>query len=205
MPIRNPDGTLFELRKPNPIMRKQSTWDDGKMFRLHNFQWDAVATNVAQDESAPLPPPEPIPSPVSEPSIAEIPTVEIEVPAKPLPVPPKTPPKKNPTPLKDVPRLLAHCLLSAEVETHVDDLYGEMSKRVVYGEKVSLELIVAGRTPVGVVFWTNLEASGDCRIKSGAIIYVPADREWWKVNAVQAQAGGWLLECMPSDLTPSFG
>ena len=41
MTIKNKDGSLFQLNKPNPLMKTQSLWKD--KYILHNCEWEPVA------------------------------------------------------------------------------------------------------------------------------------------------------------------
>ena len=40
--IKNKDGSVYKLSRPNPVMFQQDFWDDGSKFILHNFTYNEV-------------------------------------------------------------------------------------------------------------------------------------------------------------------
>ena len=78
-------------------------------------------------------------------------------------------------------------------------LYGDTIKRVVYGNKFTMEMEKVAQENVTLTFWTNAKF-----LEKSSIIYVPEDRQWWKVSSCIEQENGFLIQTITSDQTPSF-
>lgn len=50
MPIKNRDGTTYQVQKPNPIMTTQSLWSKDEMAIMHNKFGKKVRLSKKQDE-----------------------------------------------------------------------------------------------------------------------------------------------------------
>lgn len=174
MSIRNKDGSIFKLRGPNPVMNKQSFWDEDS--QVHNFDPPEFVSN--QDD---------IP-------LQNIPTEEVHVTVKEIEPTKLQNPTKKVVP-KEVQRINVNVLMMKIVE---DNLYGQHKMR--YDDKpITTELVLVTRDDLNFVVWTNA-----IEIPKYSIIYVPEDRRWWKVQNSVVRSEGWLMQCVPSDLQPSF-
>ena len=206
MAIKNRDGTTFRLSGPNPIMKSQMLWDD---FQLHNFNLSELTLTdepkepqqqlaiVISEDDHPIP--EKIVKEEETPKktfkdLDEIEPEDFEVPVRETPKPPPPPKKKVPD---NVPKMTIHCL-PAQARQYQDPLYGDTKTMVSYGNKFSLEAVVVSETDLTIDLWTNVS------LGYGSIIFVPKDRRWWKSVKVVEKFGGWLINCVPSELTPSF-
>lgn len=186
MVIKNRDGSVYKLQKPNQIMVNQTLWDDKEKVSVLNFVGEELAVDnivnsppVVNDlklfEEPPAPPPE----------------IKVVVETKPKP-------KLEPEVVKAMDRLAAikrnaYCMPAFEKEV-VDELYGETKKTVIYGDKFVFELIVAKDGDLSCELWT------DAKISKQSVIMIHGERRWWKVIDIQDK----LLLCYPSTLTPSF-
>jgi hypothetical protein len=95
---------------------------------------------------------------------------------------------------------ILYCLPLIQI-TEEDPLYGQQSIKTDWGEKFSFEAIQISATGLTASFYATLSAD---RVPQGSIIYVYKERQWWKVNGVEAAEGGVNIHCMPTDLKPSF-
>lgn len=182
MPIRNKDGSLFELKKPNPLMQNQEIKEE--WYAVHNFDVPKGETLVYDE----------LPEPVV-PIVKQVEKVEIAPPPEPV-VPPPAEEKKESIPKED--KLICYCLPAKFVEVH-DEVYDEVRRKLTYGEKFRFEAVPVRLSDIGYTLWTNI------LIENQSIIYSPEDRRWWKVSRTMMQDnGGFLIECIPSMHKPSF-
>lgn len=127
--IKNKDGTLFRISRPNPMLSNQDLWEDGSKFILHNF-------NVKEEV-------------VDYPRIEDIEPIEIKVPIKETPIPGmKLKPRKE-----DIG--LAYCMPSI-ISMNVDRIYGESRPTISYGPQFKFEIVVKAREDLSIQLWTNL-------------------------------------------------
>lgn len=209
MVIKNKNGTPYNLRGPNPIMKEQDIWDD---FLLHNMNFpENVITNNnkeinqnkpklnlgkvsvqnADDNSKQIIPAEkeiePPVEPKQEPIIIKTNEEEVE---KPTVVNAK---------LLNFKKTVIHCL-PASTEEKIDDLYGEKTLKINYGNKFNFEAIMIREEDLSLQFWTHLE-----KISKYSILY-PKNKEkrWWKVIEIKKAPEGFFIHCMPSEYHPNF-
>lgn len=187
MPLKNKDGTPYELKKPNPLMLNQDVEEEGWII-VHNFNKEEEIINYKkpvqppkQKVEAPIltdPIPEPTPEPEPEPVLnVEPPQVTEEE-------------RENAS--------FCYCL-PAEIKYVHDKLYGESRAVVKYGEKFSFEAIIANRDEMNFVMLTNV------LLPTHSIIYIREDRRWWRVTKTLIRDnGGYLVSCIPSVEKPSF-
>ena len=87
-----------------------------------------------------------------------------------------------------------HCLPA--VSGGEDSLYEQ--SMVVYGQQITLEVLVLQDTDIVWRAWTNVG------VRAESIIYVPSAKRWWHVVQSQPWKGGQLLDCIPSTRKPDF-
>lgn len=80
-----------------------------------------------------------------------------------------------------------------------DSLYGP-KRSFKYGEKFTTELILKERNGLNCVFWMPFKNL----LERGSIIFLWDEKEWWKVSEAKEDNDGILVDCYPSDQTPSF-
>jgi len=189
MAIKNKDGSIYELRKPNPLMKHQELWKD---FQLHNFNFKKETvedtTEVQPHESdfkvkdfvTELE--ESKPEPIVEKPVVVLPDLQQE----------KEQEKKP----------IFHCL-PAVIHRHRDVLYGETYSTVKYDTPFSFEAYVIEQSDLILQFWTSGLVAD--KINEGSVIYPKImEKRWWKVTAKTEKSGGWLYQAIPSEFQPKF-
>lgn len=181
MPIKNIDGSIYRLNSPNPVMSNQDFWNNGSKFILHNFNYsdEVILHNFEEPEVKP-----------KFQSLEDIEVQEIEVPIK------ETPIAKKPRKRKNI--IMIYCMPAIINETY-DSLYDENRVSVSYGQQFTLEAIVTKLSDIQINLWTTTE-----KAVRGSIIYMPENLRWWKVDKLSNKDEGYVLECIPSNLQPSF-
>lgn len=197
MAIKNKDGTIFKLVGPNPIMKNQDFWEESV---LHNFEYKEITTSeVLQKEEEQDPDVMKIVISEEQPELPEYKKIEevvpeeIEVTIKEVPVPEK---KKKKEEIK-IPKWQAHCL-PAVVETVEDQLYGDSKRKISYGNRFSMELIISEENDLLLKAWTNIH------IGEESIVFIVKEKRWWKVDKCEINHGGFMIYCSVSAITPSF-
>ena len=222
MAIKNKDGTIYEVRKPNPLMKNQDTWDNFKTYNMNmdgsivekllkkypvdekiiigNAQVISNKNNkvelISIDEK-PLPSPTEwplptLPPPVSQKIVKKINTDNIE--AKNVQKPIIINSK-----IAHMPKNLLNCLL-AKVEKKYDSLYEDMKVKIRYSKEMSFEAVILEENDLEFNFWTHLDY-----ITSKSIVYpMNRDKRWWKIEEIVKAPQGYFCSCTPSDLQPSF-
>jgi hypothetical protein len=178
MAIKNKDGTIFQLQKPNPIMKDQEFWND---YILHNFNGEET---IAIEQ--------PQPPKKKYQNIEEIIPQEIKVPIKETPIPKKKPkeePKKE-----EPPKTLLYCMPAI---TKHDKLYGE--DRISYGPQFTLESIVIEMDDLTCKLWVNTN-----KVTENSILYMPRTIRWWKAEKITDNNNGHIIVCTPSTIQPDF-
>ncbi len=125
---------------------------------------------------------------------------------KQIPIPTELPvatPEKTPEiPIfeTDTISYFCYCLPATEKENK-DSLYGERIIRLVYGEKFTLQVeIRTAWNDLFIKLWTNSVKE----ISANSILFIPSERRWWKVMNTALSGEGIEMQCILSDLTPSF-
>jgi len=190
MSIRKKDGSVYTLKKPNPLVKKQKMWADffdGNLI-LHNFNWDEQISEKAIEKSPPLNSVAVIeekPVFASNDIIQEIesvPNIEEVVPEENTPV------------------------ANAELKIKKDNLYGDSWGTVQYGKKFIFEAVVVEREDLQFTFWTNK------KLLKGSIVYPIkykdgssfGDYRWWKVAEFSEIENGYLIKTNMSSHHPDF-
>jgi hypothetical protein len=222
MAIKNKDGSIYEVRKPNPLMKNQDTWQD---FKTHNMKIDGSIVEKLQKkypidnkiqigttqivstkndkvevikidiEGVPQPTEFPLPTlppPEFPKIIKKINTDDIE--AKNIQRPDKINPK-----IAHMPRNIVNCLL-AKIETKYDSLYEDKGVKIRYSKEIAFEAIILEENDIEFNFWTHLDY-----ITRKSVVYpMNRDKRWWKIEEIIKAPQGYFCSCTPSDLQPNF-
>ena len=95
-------------------------------------------------------------------------------------------------------KFASHCL-PIIIETHIDELYGEIKNTSKYGNKIMFEFFLVSQDDLSITFWTNI------KLEIGSIIYpINKDKRWWKINRQEEKNEGYLYSGIGSDICPSF-
>lgn len=228
MTIFNKDGKVYVLRGPNPLVKKQVSWDPSKLI-FHNFSWDAIKINNSSKINK------------IQKKDEEIKKNEKEVEAEDIAKEKETfddvakeketfndfvetTPEAEESQEKkdfDLPyikyKVLSYCL-PAKVEKKADNFYGETWSKVKYEKKIIFPSVIINSSDFEFDFWTSDPRE---QITEKSIIYpfsyevhnqetdkydrVPYDEyRWWKVTEKEKKEGGWLFKCAPSETQPDF-
>lgn len=211
MVIKNKNGTPFTLRGPNPIMKEQSLWDD---FLLHNmnFPEDVIINNnkeisrnksklnlgktitETKDDSNRT-----VIKLDSTPQIQEVKKEELVTQSPILADQHVERPNVVNEKLLQYKRTVIHCM-PADADVKIDDLYGERSVKIKYGNKFNFEAILIQEDDFNLRFWTHLD-----KVTAYSILYPKnKDKRWWKVLETKKAPEGFFISCMPSDHHPNF-
>jgi hypothetical protein len=200
MAIYDRNGNVYKLRGPNPIMQTQREWDRSKLQlinlggKTHEMVVEAESEHVAVIKKE-------TPKPRAKTVDAHKFIEEIRaIPAE--PVAPQIPPKPR---LDDtVAKILKergatfYCA-PAVSRTVKDDFYGNSHGVLEYGEKYLFQGIPIDESDFELQFW-SLDP-----VTVGSIVYRKDRGErWWKVREVMDQSGGWISNCLPSEVNPDF-
>jgi len=195
MALKNKDGSVYKLKSPNPLTRKQDKAWDAEKIVLHNFKWKETKvddipslsskTPIIEDRSEPEP--EAVIPPVVE-------TIKVET------------PEPQPESRFKV-KVWMYCL-PIKLDTFKDNLYGDTYQKRSYGEKFAFESIMVETSDMAIRFWTSSEAN----LTSGSIVYPYqyndgqkyGEFRWWAIQAIEEKAGGLLVEATPSVEQPDF-
>lgn len=177
MAIKNKDGTIFQLQKPNPIMKNQEFWND---YILHNFNEESVVIEKPKKKYQ---------------NIQEIEPQEIKVPIKETPI---EKPKKKEEPKEEPAKTLLYCMPAITIVKH-DKLYGEDRIIPGYGPQFTLESIIIEMDDLTCKLWVNTN-----RIVENSILYMPKTIRWWRVEKITDDNNGYIVVCNPSIIQPGF-
>ena len=198
MPIKNKDGTEYQLSKPNPLTKEQTEMDN---LILHNCQWqiDKIEKGVAvipvkqgfklpekepqftlpelEEEPESIPDPEPEPEPIPEPEFSQ-----------------KLEDKK----------IIFHCL-PLVIKTYKDDLYGEDHEVNEFGEKFTFEGFIVEDDLV-LKIWTNKNIKKDYIFYPSKYVSNKPLKEfnWYKIDEIEEKSGGFLCRGIPTTINPDF-
>jgi hypothetical protein len=201
MPLKNKDGTPYQLNKPNPLTKGQLEMDN---LILHNCQWQidkiekGITVSTPQNQGFKLPDKEPnftLPDPEPEPELnipepeskPQIPEPEIEVSAK----------------LRDK-TIIFHCL-PVNIKVYKDELYGEEHEINEFGEKFKFEGFIV-EDDMYLKFWTNREMKKDYIVYPSKYLNNQPLKEfsWYKVDEIEEKTGGYLCRGIPTTINPDF-
>jgi hypothetical protein len=222
MAIKNKDGTTYEIKKPNPLMKNQDTWDSFQTYNLKNdiSVVEKLAKKFLPDEkiiigktekisnknekieiirvdAPPVPPPTEMPLPTLPPP--EFPKIVKLIKSDDVEARDIQRPNKINEKLKSFPTNVMNCLL-AKLEEKIDSLYEDKSLKVRYSKEVAFEAVILEENDYELNFWTHL----DYITKKSVVYPMNRDRRWWKIEDVKKAPQGYFCSCKPSDLQPSF-
>jgi hypothetical protein len=107
---------------------------------------------------------------------------------------------KETTPEKKVRKkniVLLYCM-PATTTDFFDPLYNENRATLTFGQQFTFEAIVTNSTDLTLQLWTTKE------LTKNSILYQPSSRRWWNAEAITKDSDGFVIDCMPSSLQPSF-
>jgi len=197
MVIKNKNGTVFKLRGPNPLMKKQKSWDDNEDFILHNCEWD---NETLEDHGGVV---------VEKSDFNVKSDLQAEEPIKEEPIKIKekidNAPKSESTsyePQKTFQlenKIKIHCLPLITTEHH-DELYDEIRKSQQYGSKFLFEGIIINQNDFSLIFWSDIK-----KMEKGSIVYPQTkEKRWWKITKKEPKGWGFIFTTTPSDIQPDF-
>ena len=197
MALRNKDGSIYKLQKPNPMMKYQNIWDNEKLI-LHNMKW---ISEKAEDKTEV----EPIKSDikVQENFIQELKETKEQEKEPETVFERKTviaeDTKKIEEEKPEIEKIFVHCL-PATIRTKTDELYGETYKTIQYGSPISFEAVLLQELDLTYSIWTDTD-----QISIGSVLFPKTNnKRWWKVKNKEQKANGWIINCVLSDYQPSF-
>lgn len=191
MPIKNKDGSFYQLSRPNPLMREQNFWDDSKVV-LYNFKWKSIVVPSEIKEDVLIEPSYEEPANNIVPEVASCEDVVVSVSYQ-----NKTEQNEDKV-FKG--QIRAYCLPAVVVEYN-DRLYDQSYKTIHYNEKIIVDIKVISQKDINAVFYSK-----DDRITVGSILYpITMEKRWWKVIQVnELVLSGYEVLCEISDKQPSF-
>jgi hypothetical protein len=221
MAIFTKDGKVYTVQCPNPLVKKQVSWEKDKLV-FHNFRWDDIRQAfVDQKPSHPKPKPDKKEQHLQETfegTSEDEKEVDVEsVAEEEMEAEPAAEDDRD----SDFPhikyRVLCHCL-PARIESIADPLYGDTFTRVKYGSKFVFPCVVISSSDFSLEFWTSDPKE---KVSEKSIIYpfsyevynsetssydkVPYDDyRWWRVSSKEPREGGWSFSAIPSDHQPDF-
>lgn len=205
MAIRDKDGSVYQLRGPNPLLQNQREWDRSQIVLL-NCGWKG---EVVED----------VRSPVKE-SRANVRDIAEELSLKPnaafVPasqfVAEAAAPPKGPVNI-DVDERLGRILKERGVQYHCapvvgyrsrrDPVYDSVTETPAYGEPYTFDAVVVSESDFQLQFWCVRAVS------KHSVVYRKAggaklDGRWWRVDDVAPKTGGFLVLANLSDVSPDF-
>ena len=198
--LKNKDGTPYKLSGPNPMMKNQELWGN---FIVHNMEWEEEKSENNQK----LVPVE-TDFNIRESFISSLDEAKEELKSKEElpPVEKKEPPERKKVVILepkeddvDIEKVFIHCL-PAFTRKKKDELYGDETNMIRYGDPVSFEGVMLQQEDFFIKVWTDVE-----NINIGSILYPKTNfKRWWRVQEKTIKGTGWILIAMPSDYQPSF-
>ena len=202
MAIKNKDGSEYRLSGPNPHMKNQLLWDH---FELHNMNFEEIKGLIKKDQKI-----------IKKETIKIEDEFKKEFEEKPLKIEKKIEEiqenkkqeieeitekskKEISEESPDIKKVTIYCL-PAKVEFSEDLLYGEVKKTINYGKKFKFEAIVIDNNDINFKIWTNAIV-----LDKESIIYPQNyEKRWWRVIETNKKFDGYIINCSPSNITPSF-
>lgn len=190
MVIKNKDGSIFVLSKPNPLTRNQE-WENLILYNCH-WRGEVVPDVYKKPLKMDLPK-------------VELPSIEIPEPKSPEEVVVEVP--KQGFSEKTLKNIVKVYCLPANVIIEKDELYDEERQTIQYGDKFAFEAVVIERGDLQIRLWTMHLLDRQSIIFPS--VYVKGDinfgdYRWWKVNTIEEKSGGYIITAIPSDTQPDF-
>ena len=192
MVIKNPDGSIYQLKKPNPLLKSQDLSDPTHI--VHNFNAEefiiryktkkiipnSFPADIGKLEPLPILPQQPVaPDPI--------------IPPEPVVIEEEYEEETN-----EVDNKVSCWCLPGDWKKYRDTLYDETRTNAVWGDKFMFDGIVLDMNEMNYQIWTQI------KINPPSIIFTRAERRWWKVMEVNPESDGFTMTCMPSDTRPRF-
>ncbi len=211
MAIRNNDGTIFRLNKPNPLLKTQDVTNDDHI--VHNFSVQEFLIHYTKKKKLLSPNGAVVSTPTLPPALEQQPQLPVSNEPKLIQIPETPSPEvvsETPTPpvekeddyMEDNEAALQDTVscwcLPGEYRHHVDNLYGETRRNLVWKDKFMFEGVIIQGTEMMFVIWTQI------KITPPSIIYIRSQRRWWRVTEVNPHDNGFAMSCLPSESRPSF-
>lgn len=194
------DGSIYQLRGPNPIMSQQKLWDADEKLVLHNCKWKAALVDKPVKEQ----------SSNFKPQTPELPTsnenslqISDQVPDEPVEVEfvesvELEITKTEATTLDpNIKRTIMHCLQAEEYDV-VDELYGDVRKKYKFKTQFTVEVVILSITDLSLVFWTTKN------LNRHSIVYpLNNEKRWWQISNVDEHEK-FVHTAIPTDWNPNF-
>jgi hypothetical protein len=192
MAIKNNDGSVYKLRGPNPVMKKQEIWNNEEEFKLYNCHWEHETINdnspklktlhsdfIIKEKEIKI---------INNQTEPEIKIIERNKPSE--------PPKLKVKQLHD--KVIFHCLNAIQIKVE-DNFYEEERPKIEYDKTFSFEAIITSQDDINMMFWTNI------KIAKQSIVYPQnAEKRWWEIIEVQKRGEGYLHITVPTSINPNF-
>lgn len=223
MAIKNKNGTLYKLKKPNTLSKNQEFWGNDQCdYVLHNCSWsddiianqndlvpekfnitEEIVKNDTKETRTEISLNQPVA--IKE----ESPPVILEK-APTLIIPQKEVSPTNPSKIPDKIRkdsVIFWCL-PVVVDVQEDSLYGDVITTNKYGDKFTFEAIVIEKDDLEIKFWSNADL-----VSKGSIVYPSKytyrkeeykDYRWWEIKEITEKGNGKLIYAILSTITPDF-
>lgn len=205
MPLLRKDGKPYKtLFSPNPLTKEQEHIDEKKLV-FHNVKWQASKV----DASKPV-----------RPKVADVPNTDFikeiraalgsekkkrelldakiepqkpEVQSEPEPLPPAFIQQTNPEPVAEDHTIIMHCY-PIIIKERKDDVYGDRSRTVQYGEKIKIEGLMIDHADLEMEFFSKTS------LVAGTVVYPSVykngekvgEYRWWKIRKVKQSEDGYI-------------
>lgn len=198
MAIKNSDGTIYTISKPNPVMVQMNRWDKSKV-KLINFGNNKTHTQKGTtiNNVAVIPKERIVPDFIRE--LEETKPKENVLPSTPpapviiAPAPELVATKKETSQVEEALNKYGINFFCAPVISHFEN-------KPTYGAAIIIKAIVIEESDLRLAVWVGKELNKDSIImkKQGVA------QRWWKINGSQPKTGGFILLAIPSDINPDF-
>jgi hypothetical protein len=176
MSIKNIDGTIFELRKPNPMMNNQELWSKTEKYVIHNRIGQRIILETQEEEKKEKEEKIDLSQPIIVEGLSAKKVEQIEI------------------------KKISIWCLPANIQETIDPLYQEKYRKIVYGNKFIFEGIIEEQQDLFIKIWTDLKI-----VTLGSIIYPKTyDKRWWRIESIEAKDGMFLLTGLITDYHPDF-
>ena len=205
MTIFKKDGSIYKFSGPNKLMMQQDLWKNYKTHNMHLLSKylflneEKSHYNNVLDLTTKKPEKEIVHQ--EEVKIEEKPEEKLIIPQeinKPEVIIQPEPEVKKETKSK-FRKTIAHCLI-AKVKEKVDDLYGDINKKITYSDTFTVEIIILDLQDLNMKLFTTYED-----FSLDTILY-PQDmqKRWWQIINISQNEKGYFVDCIPSKLQPNF-
>jgi hypothetical protein len=191
MAIKNPDGSVYKLKGPNPLMKTQKLWENCVLFNMNLNNVEVVPDRKKKSVKSKPVQQDKIPEPVLEVQQVEVKNIEIELPEIELP-------KIELSDTLSEHKVELICL-PVKIERIVDELYNTVTNQLSYGSSFVFEAFVTLEEDLFIEFWSTK------LIEKHSIVYPRnVKKRWWDVSEIEVKSGGYLHKAYISDYNPDF-